>query len=106
MKGTAGAVSVESEKPESHDEDTQSVGKFPKKLGHTLRTKSSLFSFSKSVDDDYDDGDGFFYNPELGDLPDFEMLPDILDLPNVAQVKQTCHKKTHMKIIKPTKLGT
>ena len=48
--------------------------------------------FSKSDDDDYDDGDGFFYNPELGDLPDFEMLPDILDLPNVAQVKRTCHK--------------
>ena len=27
----------------------------------------------------------FFYSPELADLPDFEMLPDVLDLPNVAQ---------------------
>ena len=29
--------------------------------------------------------DMFFYSPELADLPDFEMLPDVLDLPNVAQ---------------------
>ena len=105
MKGTAGAVSVESAKPESNDEDTQSVGKFPD-LDSTLQAQNLyFFSFSKSDGDDYDDGDGFFYNPELGELPDFEMLPDILDLPNVAQVKQTGHK-TYMKKIKPTELGS
>ena len=35
--------------------------------------------------DQVDDGDNYFYNPEMGDLPEFEMLPDVLDLPNVAQ---------------------
>ena len=43
MKGTAGVVSVESEKPESHDEDTQSVGKFPINLD-TLQARN-LHSF-------------------------------------------------------------
>ena len=30
------------------------------------------------------DGGGLLYVPELADLPEFEMLPDFLDLPNIA----------------------
>ena len=29
--------------------------------------------------------DNYFYSPDLGDLPELDMLPDILDLPNVAR---------------------
>ena len=41
-------------------------------------------SLASSNHGDLMDGGGLLYVPELADLPEFEMLPDLLDLPNIA----------------------
>ena len=41
-------------------------------------------SLASSNHGDLMDGGGMLYVPELADLPEFEMLPDFLDLPNIA----------------------